>query len=146
MRERLRQIFAAMLTATGSPGVPSAPPAADKQRSNFGPYELVDLIGEGATGQVYRAIDTRLERTVALKLLHNSRSDRFQREAQAIAALNHPNICTLYDIGPNYLVMEFVDGAPLRGPFPTSHALKLALELAGALAAGLDTGIILRDL
>ena len=71
----------------------------------IGPYLIEAAIGEGGMGAVYRARDTRLGRTVALKVSKTAFSDRFEREARAIAALNHPNICTLYDVGPNYLVM-----------------------------------------
>ena len=76
----------------------------------IGPYVIEALIGEGGMGAVYRARDTRLDRTVALKVSKADFSDRFEREARAIAALNHPNICTLYDVGPNYLVMELIEG------------------------------------
>ncbi len=84
---------------------------------------------------MYKAIDTRLGRTVALKILHAGGIARMEREARTIAALNHPHICTLYDIGPNYLVMEYVDGAPLSGPLPVREAVSRGLEIAGALEA-----------
>src|SRR5947209_5048250 len=89
----------------------------------LGPYEIGGLIGKGGMGEVYRAKDTRLNRTVAIKVSAREFNDRFEREARAISALNHPNICTLYDVGPNYLVMEFVEGEMLskvieRGPLP----------------------------
>jgi serine/threonine protein kinase len=77
----------------------------------LGPYEVVAPIGEGGMGEVYRGRDTRLNREVAIKVSKEHFSDRFEREARSIAALNHPNICTLYDVGPNYLVMELVEGA-----------------------------------
>src|SRR6478672_6424594 len=80
----------------------------------LGPYRLECVLGQGGMGQVYRAVDTRLDRAVALKLCSASFGDRFAREARAIAALNHSNICTLYDIGPNYLVMELVEGGTLE--------------------------------
>jgi eukaryotic-like serine/threonine-protein kinase len=83
--------------------------------TRLGPYEVVALIGEGGMGEVYRARDPRLNRTVAMKTSHEQFNDRFEREALAVAALNHPNICHLYDVGPNYLVMELVDGETLRG-------------------------------
>ena len=86
--------------------------------TRLGPYEIVDLIGSGGMGEVHKAIDTRLGRTVAIKLLFDTHTDRFEREARAIAALNHPHICTLYDVGPDYLVMEYVEGIPLEGPLP----------------------------
>jgi serine/threonine protein kinase len=79
----------------------------------LGPYEILALIGAGGMGEVYRARDPRLNRDVAIKVSHAEFSERFTREALAVAALNHPNICTLYDVGPNYLVMEYVEGSPI---------------------------------
>src|SRR5271170_31777 len=95
--------------------------------TRLGPYEILSLIGAGGMGEVYRARDTRLDRTVAIKVSNEQFTDRFQREAHAVAALNHPNICQLYDVGPNYLVMEFIDGSPLGGsPLgPVENARKL---------------------
>jgi len=85
--------------------------------TRLGPYEILAPIGAGRMGEVYKATDTRLGRTVAIKVSAARFSERFDREARAIAALNRPNICTLYDIGPNYLVMEFRrDGAPWPTP------------------------------
>ena len=80
-------------------------------------------------GEVWKARDTRLDRTVALKFSRTEFSERFAREAHAIAALNHPHISTLYDVGPNYLVMEYIDGKPLSGPLPLSEALVLSVKL-----------------
>src|SRR5512142_263479 len=96
--------------------------------TKLGPYEILDLIGAGGMGEVYRARDTRLDRTVALKISKDQFSERFEREARAVAALNHPNICTLHDVGPNYLVMELVEGETLaerikQGPIPLEVAL-----------------------
>jgi eukaryotic-like serine/threonine-protein kinase len=82
----------------------------------LGPYEMLSAIGRGGMGEVYRARDTRLDREVAIKVANEQFSERFEREARTIAALNHPNICHLYDVGPNYLVMELIDGAALKGP------------------------------
>ena len=79
----------------------------------LGPYEILTFLGAGGMGEVYRARDTRLNRDVAIKFSDAQFSERFEREAQAIAALNHPNICQIYDIGPNYLVMELIEGAPI---------------------------------
>src|ERR1700724_2004587 len=90
----------------------------------LGLYEILAPIGAGGMGEVYKANDTRLDRIVAIKVSKTEFSERFEREARAIAALNHPNICTLYDIGPNYLVMEFIDGVPLKGPLPLDQTLK----------------------
>jgi serine/threonine protein kinase len=78
-----------------------------------GPYEILNPIGAGGMGEVYKARDTRLDRTVAIKVSKEAFSQRFEGEARAVAALNHPNICQLYDVGPDYLVMEFVEGAPI---------------------------------
>jgi serine/threonine protein kinase len=82
---------------------------------------------------VWKARDTRLDRIVALKRLKAEHSVRFEQEARAIAALNHPHICALYDIGPDYLVMEYVEGTPVSGPMPAERALKLAIQIASAL-------------
>src|SRR5712691_2933535 len=84
--------------------------------TQLGPYKIEAPLGAGGMGVVYRALDTRLDRVVAIKISAQRFSTRFEREARAIAALNHPNICTLYDVGPNYLVMELVEGKPLKGP------------------------------
>src|SRR5262245_51146632 len=92
----------------------------------LGPYEILDLIGKGGMGEVYRARDSRLARDVAIKVSAQQFSERFDREARAIAALNHPNICTLHDIGPNYLVMELVEGEAPKGPLPLEEALRIA--------------------
>jgi len=77
-------------------------------------------------GEVFRARDTRLNRTVALKVSKAEFGDRFAREAKAVAALNHPNICTLFDVGPNYLVMEYIEGTQLKGPLPVEKAVEYA--------------------
>ena len=74
----------------------------------LGPYEVLSLLGKGGMGEVYKARDPRLNRVVAIKVSHADFSERFEREARSIAALNHPNVCQLYDVGANYLVMEFV--------------------------------------
>src|SRR2546427_424677 len=92
----------------------------------LGPYEIVSHIGAGGMGEVWKARDTRLDRTVAIKVASEKFSERFEREARAVAALNHPHICTLHDVGPNYLVMEYIDGRPLKGPMPVGEALRLA--------------------
>src|SRR5580692_2611594 len=99
----------------------------------LGPYEILAQIGEGGMGQVWKARDTRLNRFVAIKTSHKRFSERFEREAQAIAALNHPHICSLYDVatspdGFGYLVMEYVEGKPIvsgekPGPVPLNEAL-----------------------
>jgi len=112
----------------------------------LGPYEIVGPLGQGGMGEVWKARDTRLNRTVAIKKSHSRFSERFEREAHAIAALNHPHICSLYDVGPDYLVMEYVEGQPLKGPVPLNEALALAGQILDALDAAHRKGIIHRDL
>src|SRR3984885_371235 len=89
----------------------------------LGPYEIVALIGKGGMGEVYRAHDPRTGRDVAVKVSAERFSDRFNREVRAVASLNHPNICHLYDVGPNYLVMELIEGEAPKGPLPLETAL-----------------------
>jgi len=112
----------------------------------LGPYEILAPIGAGGMGEVYRARDTRLGRDVAIKISHAQFTERFEREARAVAALNHPNICHLYDVGPNYLVMEFVEGEPLRGPLPLEKAIEDAGQILDALDAAHRKGLTHRDL
>jgi len=112
----------------------------------LGPYEILALIGAGAMGEVWKARDTRLNRFVAVKYLKGGNSPRFELEARAIAALNHPHICQIYDIGPDYLVLEYVEGLPLKGPMETGIALRLALQITSALEAAHKHGILHRDL
>lgn len=112
----------------------------------LGPYELIAPLGEGGMGEVWRARDTRLDRTVAVKFSKAAFSDRFEREARAIGALNHPHICTLHDVGPNYLVMELVEGAPVKGPLTAEKAVEIAKQILDALAAAHEKGLTHRDL
>ncbi|HYW46785.1 MAG TPA: protein kinase [Bryobacteraceae bacterium] len=112
----------------------------------LGPYEILALIGAGGMGEVYRARDPRLNRDVAIKVSRERFSDRFEREARAVAALNHPNICTLYDVGPDYLVMEFIEGESPKGPLPLEETLRIARQIADALEAAHEKGIVHRDL
>jgi Tol biopolymer transport system component/predicted Ser/Thr protein kinase len=111
-----------------------------------GSYRITSKLGEGGMGAVYRATDTRLGRDVAIKFSAERFTERFEREARAIAALNHPNICTLYDVGPDYLVMELVEGEAPKGPMPLAQALEIARQIADALKAAHEKGIIHRDL
>jgi eukaryotic-like serine/threonine-protein kinase len=111
-----------------------------KAGDKLGPYEIVSPIGRGGMGEVWEARDPRLNRDVAIKISAQQFTDRFEREAHAIAALNHANVCTLYDVGPNYLVVELVEGPTLadriaQGPIPLEEALGVAKQIADALEA-----------
>ncbi len=112
----------------------------------LGPYQILSALGAGGMGEVWKARDTRLDRTVAIKQLKGQHSARFEQEARAIAALNHPHICQIYDIGPDYLVLEYVEGKPLKGPLPAEQAWTLARQIASALEAAHAKGILHRDL
>jgi serine/threonine protein kinase/Tol biopolymer transport system component len=125
--------------------------------SRLGPYEIVSRIGAGGMGEVFRARDTRLDRSVAIKVLpaefaQNAQLKlRFEREARAISQLNHPHICTLYDVGDDYLVMELLEGEPLsdriaRGPLPLADVLRYGAQIADALDRAHRAGIVHRDL
>jgi serine/threonine protein kinase len=119
--------------------------------ASLGPYRIERKLGEGGMGEVYRAVDTRLGRSVAIKIAGVQYSAHFEREARAISSLNHPHICTLYDVGPNYLVMELVDGetmsARLRsGPITVKTALLYASQILAGLAEAHSKGIVHRDL
>src|SRR5262245_32161665 len=129
--------------------------------AKLGPYEILSAIGAGGQGEVYKARDTRLNRTVAIKVLSSHFSDkaemktRFEREAQTIAGLNHPHICVLYDVGhqdgSDFLVMEFLEGQTLaarlaKGALPLDEALKIAIEIADALDKAHRQGVMHRDL
>jgi eukaryotic-like serine/threonine-protein kinase len=117
----------------------------------LGPYRIESKIGEGGMGEVFRAIDTRLGRAIAIKTTREQFNSRFEREARAISALNHPNICTLHDVGPNYLVMELVEGETLAArlknePLPVQTALVYATQIAAALVEAHGNGVVHRDL
>src|SRR5262249_24944661 len=129
--------------------------------TRLGPYEIVDAIGAGGMGEVYRAKDTRLDRTVALKILsadfsgNSDRRQRFEREARTISSLSHPHICSLYDVGIqdgiDYLVMEFLEGETLaerlkKGPLPMDQVLRFGMQIAEALDSAHRQGIVHRDL
>src|SRR5262249_28329687 len=118
---------------------------------SLGPYRIERKLGEGGMGEVFRALDTRLGRSVAIKTTREQFTAHFEREARAISSLNHPNICTLYDVGPNYLVMELVEGETIAarlksGPLPVKKALLYASQIAAALVEAHGKGIIHRDL
>jgi len=119
--------------------------------TELGPYRVEAVLGAGGMGKVYRAIDTRLGRPVALKQSRLEFTKRFEREARMIASLNHPNICTLFDVGHNYLVMELVEGVTLadrikEGAIPLEEALDISRQTIAALAAAHEKGIVHRDL
>src|SRR5216117_974206 len=129
--------------------------------SRLGPYEIVAPLGAGGMGEVYRAKDTRLDRTVAIKIISTTLGDRpemrqrFEREARAVSSLSHPHICPLFDVGQHegveFLVMEHLDGETLaarlkKGPLPIDQVLRYAIEIASALDAAHRQGIVHRDL
>jgi serine/threonine protein kinase len=114
--------------------------------TKLGPYQILNSLGAGGMGEVYKACDTRLDRTVAIKVCNRQFSERFEREARAVAALNHPHICSLYDVGSNFLVMEYIEGSSLKGPLPRDRALKYATQICDALDAAHKKGIVHRDL
>jgi predicted Ser/Thr protein kinase len=114
------------------------------------PYRIDSFLDAGGMGQVYRATDTRLNRPVAIKVSAARFNERFEREARVIASLNHPNICTLYDVGPNYLVMEYVEGPILderikQGPIPLPEALEIARQMTAALEEAHQRLVVHRD-
>ena len=113
--------------------------------TRLGPYEILERIGSGGMGEVWKARDTRLNRIVAIKRLKAEHGARFQQEAQAVAALNHPHVCQIYDIGPDYLVLEYIEGKPARGPLHR-EAADVAVQIAAALEAAHAKGILHRDL
>jgi serine/threonine protein kinase/Tfp pilus assembly protein PilF len=117
----------------------------------LGPYRIESKLGEGGMGEVFRAVDTRLGRAVAIKVTHEQFGARFEREARAISSLNHPHICTLHDVGPNYFVMELVEGETIAarlksGPLPVKTALRYASQIMAALVEAHGKGIVHRDL
>jgi TolB-like protein/Tfp pilus assembly protein PilF/predicted Ser/Thr protein kinase len=114
--------------------------------TRLGPYEILAPIGEGGMGEVWKARDTRLGRVVAIKRLKGTQGERFEQEAHAVAALNHPNICQIYDVGPDYLVLEYIEGNPLPAPVPVQEAVRLALQIGSALEEAHGRGILHRDL
>jgi serine/threonine protein kinase len=121
-------------------------PTSLQPGQSLGPYRIESFVAAGGMGEVYRATDTRLNREVAIKVCAGQFSERFAQEARVIASLNHPHICHLYDVGPNYLVMELVEGTPLRGPLPLKQAVEYAGQILDALDAAHRKGITHRDL
>jgi eukaryotic-like serine/threonine-protein kinase len=154
--EELASAVRDLLAADESAGSFLQTPAADLHSAllapgtRLGPYQILGLLGEGGMGKVYRGLDTRLHRAVAIKVSAEQFSKRFEQEARAISALNHPNICTLYDVGPNYLVTELVEGETLRDWLEHTPALERRLEIMRqvleALRAAHCAGIVHRDL
>src|SRR5271163_4428283 len=154
--EELETAVRDLLAADESAGSFLQTPAADLHSAllapgtRLGPYQILGLLGEGGMGKVYRGLDTRLSRAVAIKVSAEQFSKRFAQEALAISALNHPNICTLYDVGPNYLVTELVEGETLRDWLQHTPALERRLEIMRqtleALRAAHCAGIVHRDL
>ena len=114
--------------------------------TKLGPYEILAPIASGGMGEVYQARDTRLGRIVAVKISKEEFSKRFAREARSIAALNHINICQLYDVGPDYLVMEYIEGRILSGPLPLNQALPVINQLIDGIEAAHEKNILHRDL
>jgi eukaryotic-like serine/threonine-protein kinase len=114
--------------------------------TRLGPYEILDAIGAGGMGEVYKARDSRLDRDVAIKVSAERFTERFAQEARSIAALNHTNACHLYDVGPDYLVMELVEGETLHGPMTFDEALPVIRQLIDGIEAAHDRNIVHRDL
>ena len=158
MRREIEELLAQ--TESGFLARPAAPIATELRDATataltagacLGPYRIESKLGQGGMGEVFRAVDTRLGRAVAVKVSHERFSDRFEREARAIAALNHPHICTLHDVGPDYLVMEYLEGETLAerlrgGKLSMEETLRYGGQIASALAAAHGKGIIHRDL
>jgi serine/threonine protein kinase len=114
--------------------------------ARLGPYEITGKLGAGGMGEVWKARDTRLDRIVAIKVSAEKFSDRFEREARAVAALNHPNICQIYDVGPDYIVLEFIEGSPIAPTDSTRKLLDVAVQIADGMAAAHAAGFVHRDL
>ena len=141
--------FLGAVEKLGEPEPADPPPEIDQSHlegTTVSHYRILEKLGEGGMGVVWRAHDPRLNRDVAIKISPERFSDRFEREARVIAALNHPKICTLYDVGPNFLVMELIEGESPKGPLPLEEALRIAHQIADALDAAHEKGIVHRDL
>ena len=153
LRETVEKMMAASRQSSllDQPPPPIDPDECGPPPSMLGPYRIEAPLGEGGMGRVFRATDTRLQRSVAIKIPAERFSERFEREARAIARLNHPHICTLHDVGPAYLVMELVEGETLaarllRGRLPLEQTVEYGAQIASALAAAHARGIVHRDL
>lgn len=153
--EKLRREVESLIAhGDSSPGGRASLPTEGAPRlagTDLGPYRIEALLGTGGMGSVYKALDNRLGRLVAIKILSEQFSNRFEREARAIATLNHPHICTLFDVGPNYLVMELLEGDTLAtrikgGALPLNLALKLAIETADAVDCAHRARVVHRDI
>jgi hypothetical protein len=152
LREEVEKMVAASRGVSPLDDPPAAidPGHCGPLPSMLGPYRIEAPLGQGGMGRVFRATDTRLHRSVAIKVPAERFSERFEREARAIAALNHPHICTLHDVGPSYLVMELVEGETLaarlvRGKLALGQAVEYGAQIASALAAAHARGIVHRD-
>ncbi len=153
LRATVEKMVAASHSASplDEPAPPIEPDDCGPPPSMLGPYRIEGPLGQGGMGRVFRATDTRLHRSVAIKIPAERFSERFEREARAIASLNHPHICTLHDVGPAYLVMELVEGETLaarllRGRLTLEQAVEYGAQIASALAAAHARGIVHRDL
>ena len=154
LRSEVESLLACASKAQDFLEAPAVDIVPDATRQSVGQrvahYEIEEKLGEGGMGVVYKARDTRLGRSVALKFVKAQFSERFEREARAIAALNHPHIATLYEVGEHegapYLAMEFVEGQPLTGPRPVKEVIEYGIQIADALAAAHAAGIVHRDL
>ena len=153
LREEVEKMVAASHRASplDEPPPPIAPDDCGVIPSVLGPYRIEAPLGQGGMGHVFRATDTRLHRSVAIKIPSEKFTQRFEREARAIASMNHPHICTLHDVGPDYLVMELVEGETLearllRGRLPLEQTLEYGAQIASALATAHAKGIVHRDL
>ena len=162
LRTEVESLLAAHCQADSSLlGLSDGDPDELPSGTRLGPYEILVPLGEGGMGKVYKARDTRLDRLVAIKLLQTDIADRpevqerFEREARTVASLNHPHICTLYDVGHHgevdFLVMEYLEGETLAqrlesGPLSLEEVLRYATEIADALDKAHSKGVIHRDL
>ena len=142
----LREVETGVYLAAGPARLADSTAVQLTPGAQLGPYRILSLVGAGGMGEVYKAHDTRLDRIVAIKRLKQQHCTRFEQEARMIAGLNHPHICQIYDVGLDYLVLEYVEGQPVHGPVPAEEARRLAQEIASALQEAHGRGIVHRDL